>query len=247
VSAVEDPAVNMAYGRLNVDRRTFFRQALLVTYTPTDDQSALPPATGSGLLSQAASHVYRAQLHNEPLKRLRWGIETGIGARAGSGKATRNSLMNEPVATLDDRDPTRTDILHEYFVPPDRFGDFLGLCREAIPASYQEMINVTLRHVGANPEAWLTFAPGPRIAAVMSFSQEMTSRAEADMIRLTRSLIDGITGIGGTYYLPYRPHATVEQFRRAYPRAGDFSAFKRRIDPDLVFRNGLWDNYAVYT
>ena len=32
--------------------------------------------------------------------------------------------------------------------------------------------------------------------------------------------------VGGTYYLPYQPHATVEQFHRAYPRAGEFFALR---------------------
>lgn len=244
ISAVGDGAVNMAYGRLNVDKARFFEEALLITYSPVADQSDLPPATGSGWLSHAASRLYRWQLGNERMKRVRWGMETGPGARAGAAAVTRNALINEPVVTLDDRNPARTDILHEYFVAPDRFGEFLALCREVIPMSYQEMLNVTLRYVGSDTEAWLSYAPGPRIAAVMSFSQEMTARAEADMARLTRAMIDGIVAIGGSYYLPYRPHATVEQFRRAYPRAGDFAAFKRQIDPGLVLRNGLWDNYA---
>jgi FAD/FMN-containing dehydrogenase len=236
----------MAYGRLNVDKARFFEDALLIAYRPTADQADLPAASGSGWLSRAASRLYRWQIGNERMKRVRWGMETGPGARAGSEPVTRNSLINEPVATLDDRDPTRTDILHEYFVSPDRFDDFLELCREVIPASYQEMLNVTLLYVGANPEAWLSYAPGPRIAAVMSFSQEMTARAEADMERMTRAMINGMIAIGGTYYLPYRPHATVEQFRSAYPRAGDFAAFKRQIDPELRFRNGLWDNYVGF-
>jgi FAD/FMN-containing dehydrogenase len=245
-AAVNDGAVTMAYGRLNVDKARFFEDALLITYRPSADQSDLPAASGSGWLSRAASRLYRWQLGNERMKRVRWGMETGPGARAGSDPVTRNSLINEPVATLDDRDPTRTDILHEYFVAPDRFGAFLELCRQVIPNSYQEMLNVTLRYVAPNPDAWLTYAPVSRIAAVMSFSQEMTARAEADMARMTRDMIDGIVALGGHYYLPYRPHATVEQFRRAYPRAGDFAAFKRQIDPALSFRNGLWDNYAGF-
>jgi hypothetical protein len=47
--------------------------------------------------------------------------------------------MNEPVVTLDDNDPTRTDILHEYFVSPDRFGEFVEACRDVIPSSYQQL------------------------------------------------------------------------------------------------------------
>jgi len=243
VAALENPDITMAYGRLNVDRAKFFEQALLITYQPTDDQSDLPPAAGSGIMSKLASRVYRTQLGNERMKRIRWWTETDVGPALGGGPATRNSLINEPVVTLDDRDPDRTDILHEYFVSPDRFPEFLEVCRAVIPASYQEFLNVTLRYVGTDPDSWLAYAPVPRIAAVMSFSQEMTARAEADMARMTRALIDGITAIGGTYYLPYRPHASVAQLDAAYPRASAFAAAKRELDPDLTFRNNLWDSY----
>lgn len=242
VEAIGDGAVNMAYGRLNVDRGQFFDEALMITYRPTDDQDGLEPASGSGLMAHMASHLYRAQLHNEPMKRLRWWTESTVLPQL-AGPVTRNSLINEPVATLDDRDPTRTDILHEYFVAPERFADFVDLCQRVIPASYQEFLNVTLRFVDADTTSWLSYAPVPRIAAVMSFSQEMTARAEADMARMTRDLIEGVIGISGTYYLPYRPHATRDQFQRAYPRAQEYAAAKRALDPDLLFRSVFWDNY----
>ena len=115
----------------------------------------------------------------------------------GTGEATRNSLINEPVVTLDDRNPDRTDILHEYFVSFDAFDSFLEAGREVIPASYQEFLNVTLRYIAQNDQSALSYATSPRIAAVMSFSQEMTQRAEADMRRMTEALIDRIAADGG--------------------------------------------------
>ncbi|UOA26180.1 Decaprenylphosphoryl-beta-D-ribose oxidase [Pseudosulfitobacter sp. DSM 107133] len=243
IATLADDSVTMAYGRLSVDRAEFMAKALMVTYRPTGDQSDLPAASGSGAAAQIASRIYRAQLGNERMKRLRWWFESGLAPKLASGPVTRNSLINEPVVTLDDRNPDRTDILHEYFVAPDRFADFVALCRAVIPASFQEFLNVTLRFVDSDPDSWLAYAPVPRIAAVMSFSQEMTARAESDMQRMTRELIDGVVAIGGTYYLPYRPHATVDQMARAYPRAAAFAAAKRRIDPDLLLRNALWDTY----
>ncbi len=241
--AVNDPAVTMAYGRLNVERETFFENALLIPYRETEDQTDLPPASGSGWMAKAASRVYRAQLGSEALKSFRWWNETRVGPMLGAGDVTRNSLINEPVATLDDRNPDRTDILHEYFVGFDAFDGFLDACREVIPASYQEFLNVTLRYVAQDDQSTLSFAPVPRIAAVMSFSQELTQRAEADMARMTRALIDRIVDIGGAYYLPYRPHATVDQLAGAYRNAPAFVQAKRALDPDLVLRNNLWDTY----
>ena len=243
IETLGDDTIKMAYGRLNVDRAEFLSDALMITYRPADDQSDLPAASGSGMAAKFASRIYRSQLGNESMKRLRWWFETDVAMTLASGPATRNSLINEPVVTLDDRNPHRTDILHEYFISPDRFTDFLSLCRNVIPSSYQEFLNVTLRFVDADPESWLAYASVPRIAAVMSFSQEMTVRAEADMQRMTEDLIEGIIAIGGTYYLPYRPHARIDQLARGYARASEFAAAKRELDPDLVLRNNLWDSY----
>ncbi len=238
-----DGSVPMAYGRLNIDREGFFDDAMLVTYRPIAGD--IPPAAGSGFLSKASRAIFRAQPGNEWVKRRRWGIETGIGAWL-AGASSRSSLMNEPVITLDDRDPTRTDILHEYFVSPDRFGDFVAAAKAIIPGSYQELLNITLRWVAEDPVSMLSYAPsGPRIASVLLFSQEMTARAEADMERMTRQMIDAVLAIGGSYYLPYRPHATVDQFRRCYGGAEEFAALKRRVDPGLRLRNALWDNYLA--
>ena len=236
-------AVPMAYGRLNIDREGFFDDAMLVTYAPVDGDT--PPAQGSGFLSKASRAIFRAQVGDEWVKRRRWGIETGIGAWL-AGPTSRSSLMNEPVITLDDGDPTRTDILHEYFVAPERFGDFVAAAKAIIPGSYQELLNITLRWVAEDPVSLLSYAPGgPRIASVLLFSQEMTARAEADMARMTQEMIEAVLAIGGSYYLPYRPHATVDQFRRCYARSEAFVALKRRVDPRLRLRNALWDRYMA--
>ena len=243
IEALSDDTVKMAYGRLNVQRANFMSDALLITYRPSADQSDLPAASGSGFASKVASRVYRAQLGNERMKRLRWWFEADLATKVASGPATRNSLINEPVITLDDRNPNRTDILHEYFIAPERFAEFVNLYRSVISSSYQEFLNVTLRFVDTDPNSWLSHAKTPRIAAVMSFSQELTVRAEADMRRMTQALIDGVISIGGAYYLPYRPHARQDQFERAYPRASEFVAAKRALDPDLILRNNLWDSY----
>ncbi len=70
-------------------------------------------------------------------------------------------------------------------------------------------------------------------------------RGEADVARMTEELIERTVAIGGTYYLPYRLHATDSQFRRGYNRAEEFASRKRAIDPDLVFRNFLWVRYLA--
>jgi FAD/FMN-containing dehydrogenase len=240
-----DRSIQMAYGRMDVAIDRFFERALLITYRPTADQSGLPAATSSGFVSKASRYLFRNQVGSDRAKRFRWWTEAELGPKI-AGETTRNSLMNEPVITLDDRDPSRTDILHEYFIAPARFAEFVSACQAVIPASYQQLLNITLRYVDTDRDSVLAYATEPRIAAVMLFSQEQTVRGEADMARMTRELIDRVIAIGGSYYLPYRPHATLAQLTRAYPRAAAFAARKRVVDPGLLLRNQLWDGYLSH-
>lgn len=244
-AATRGDDIQMAYGRMNVAIDGFLDEAIMVTYRRSEDQADLPGVSHSRLFGAATREVFRGQQGSERMKTLRWAIETRIAPAITGDTVTRNDLINEPVAMLEDRDPRRTDILHEYFVAPSRFAEFAAACRMVIPASYQELLNITLRYVAADDESLLAYATGPRIAAVMLFSQEKTVRAEADMARMTQALIDAALALGGTYYLPYRPHATTEQFARAYARHDEFVARKRTFDPDVVFRNGLWDRYLA--
>ena len=65
------------------------------------------------------------------------------------------------------------------------------------------------------------------------------------MAAMTRDLIDAALDLGGRYYLPYRLHATPEQFRRAYPQADEFFALKRKYDPHEVFQNQFYLKYGA--
>jgi FAD/FMN-containing dehydrogenase len=239
-----DTSLAMAYGRMSVSRNAFFDDALMVSYRPVANQpGTLPQVTTAGKLTNLQNDIYRAQTGWEVAKNLRWFMEARIGPAITGGNATRNSLMAEPVANLAQNDLRRTDILHEYFVAPERFGEFVAACRDIIPKSRAEFLNVTLRYVAEDHTPVLTIAPVRRIAAVMSFSQEASPEGEIDMMQTTEALIDRVTAIGGAFYLPYRLHARRDQVEKAYPNVSAFVAAKRRYDPALLFRNTMWDTY----
>jgi FAD/FMN-containing dehydrogenase len=239
-----DHSLAMAYGRMSVSRKNFFDDALMVTYRPVANPPApLPAVASAGKLTGLENDIYRAQTGWEVAKGLRWFMESRLGPAVTGGAATRNSLMAEPVVNLAQKDMRRTDILHEYFVAPERFGEFVSACRDIIPRARAEFLNVTLRYVAEDKTPSLTIAPVRRIAAVMSFSQEVTPEGEIDMMQTTEALIDRVTAIGGAFYLPYRLHARRDQVEKAYPTVSDFVAAKRRYDPQLRFRNAMWDAY----
>jgi FAD/FMN-containing dehydrogenase len=246
LATCNDPAVNMAYGRLDVSRRHFLEQALLVSYRPAPAvPGPLPSAHAGGVVSVLSREIYRAEIGSDFAKRFRWFMETTVGPRLEAGCVTRNSLLDEPVAALAGHDPVRTDILHEYFLPAERLADFLAACRDVITNSRQGLLNVTMRYVAADRQSVLAYAPAPRISAVMSFSQAKTAEAEADMQQMTRNLIERVLAVGGSFYLPYRLHARREQVARAYPAVAGFVAVKRQYDPSLRFQNALWTKWIA--
>jgi FAD/FMN-containing dehydrogenase len=236
-----DRAVRMAYGRLAIDAQRFLKDALLITYRPVPGAPAA--AASGGFVVTVSREVFRAQIGSDRAKRARWYAETVAGPKASSGIASRNRLLNEPVANLAGRDRTRTDILHEYFLPAGGLETYLVAARTIIPASRQDLLNVTLRYVEEDRTSVLAYARGPRVAAVLLFSQRMTRADEEDMAAMTQRLIDAALDAGGSFYLPYRLHARRDQLARAYPRLEEFRERKRRHDPGLLFRNSMWDRY----
>jgi len=239
----QDNTIRMAYGRLAVDAKRFLREALLVTLRPV---AGTPSAvTSGGLMVSVSREVFRAQIGSDTAKSARWYAETVAGPKTSSPIASRNRLLNEPVANLAGRDRSRTDILHEYFLPADGLEPFLEACRAAIPRSRQDLLNVTLRFVAEDRTSVLAYARGPRVAAVMLFSQKMTRADDEDMGVLTRRLIDAALEAGGSFYLPYRLHAQRGQVGRAYPRVEEFVSRKRHYDPGLLFQNTMWKGYLA--
>ncbi len=81
-------------------------------------------------------------------------------------------------------------------------------------------------------------------ALVMLFNQQRTQEAELQMAQMTQAMIAASLILGGRYYLPYRLHATVEQFHQAYPQARQFFAHKRTYDPAELFQNQFYRMYG---
>lgn len=141
----------------------------------------------------------------------------------------------------------RTYVLQEYFVPVDRFNEFRPKMAEIFQRHRVNVLNVSIRHAYADPGTVLAWAREEVFAFVVYHKQRTRKNARERVAVWTRELIDAVIACGGTYYLPYQPHATPEQFHRAYPRAVELFALKRRLDPQFRFRNVLWDKYYAPT
>jgi FAD/FMN-containing dehydrogenase len=156
----------------------------------------------------------------------------------------RNYEAGYDVAELEPASRRRTTyVLQEYFVPVARFDDFVARMAEILGRHRVNAVNVSVRHAHADPGSLLAWAREEVFAFVLYHKQRTRDNARARVAVWTRELVEAAIACGGCHYLPYQPHATREQFHRAYPRAREFFALKRRLDPDYRWRNTLWDTY----
>ncbi|WP_316818179.1 FAD-binding oxidoreductase [Pedobacter nyackensis] len=233
--------VEMAYGRININPRHFMEEAILSTYT-----------VKGGVLKENADQfsfvalrrtLFRGSVNSDYGKDLRWRIEK-MATKAINGKEfSRNRLLSEGVEVFQNRDSNYTDILHEYFVPGDSLAGFIGAVQKIIPDFKVDLLNITVRNVMTDKDTFLSYAKKDVFGLVMLFNQKRDKTAEYEMKALTQKLIVTVIRYNGTYYLPYRLHATKELMDRAYPNAESFFELKLKYDPLLVFRNQFYEKY----
>lgn len=240
------PDVEMAFGRLCVvpGEKTFLREAILTAFhrDPPPDGGAPPltPVTDGGL----PRAVYRSSIGSDYGKALRWDAEKTVGTAIYGKFFSRNQLLHNSADKLGEKSAARVDILHESFVPKGQVAAFVARLREIIPQHDVDLLNITVRNVRRDDDTVLRYADGDMVAFVMLFNQPPTPEADAKLEAATREVIEATLALGGRHYLPYRLHATVDQFRRAYPAADRFFAAKAKHDPAGVFQNGFSRRYG---
>ena len=239
----EPARAGLAFGRLNVSPHDFLGEAILTVFRPQPGET--PPPLAEPDARELERLVFRGQIGSDYGKTLRWTAERLFGGLLLGSAVTRNQLLDEDDhAVLENRDPTSTEILHEYFVPPEGFLAFVEALRAAVPRHGADLLNVTVRDLRADETAFLRYADRTMLALVLLFHQERSAEADARMEPLTRELIDAALAAGGRYYLPYRLHATRAQLEAAYPMAREFFGKKRQYDPGELFQNRFYQTYG---
>ena len=188
-----------------------------------------------------------------------WVSEAPLGKEARSEVIDRMRLAKKPVVwrnyeasydvlSLEPGSRKRsTYVLQEYFVPVEQFDAFVPEMRRIFQAHDVNVVNVSIRHATADPDTLLSWAPTESYAFVIYYKMGTSQEAWDAAGVWSREMADALIEVGGKWYLPYQIHMTDEQLHRAYPRAKELFALKRRVDPDYSFRNRLWDRYLPPT
>ena len=238
----DQPDMQMVYARMNIVPEQLFQEVIINAFF-REPNGEIPHLTEPGL-TKVRRAIFRGSAESDYGKELRWSTEAKLQPLLFGKIFSRNQLLNEGVELFQNRSAHSTDILHEYFVPRHRVTGFVETMRKIIAEHKANLLNVTVRGVNKDEDTFLRYAGQRMIAFVMLFDQPKTDVGEARMQALTRELIDAAISHEGRYYLPYRLHATAEQFHQAYPQARHFFELKRKYDPDELFQNSLYVKYG---
>ncbi len=157
---------------------------------------------------------------------------------------TRNYEASYDIAELEPEKRDKSSyVLQEYFVPVEKFDEFVPRMKKVFNDNNVNVINVSIRHALPDTGAKLAWARSESFAFVVYYKQDTDEKAREQVAKWTRYMIDEVLNVGGAYYLPYQPHATDEQFYAAYPHALEYFDIKKLYDKDDKFTNNLWDTY----
>ncbi len=244
-SAVKDGRdIAMIYGRLRVTKEHFLEDAIINLLHRVPATNAVVTQFVSPKNATLKRAVFRGSAESDYGKEFRWNAERNWGSYLSGDTFERNALLYEPVSLFQGRRADHTDILMECFVPAEEFEPFLADLRKIIPASGADLMNITVRHVNRDEDTFLHFATEDMFALVMLFNQKRDVKGEQTMAGAAREIIDASLSHRGRYYLPYRLHATGDQFVKAYPQAERFFTLKRQYDPAELFQNEFYKTYG---
>ncbi|WP_425262363.1 FAD-binding oxidoreductase [Paenibacillus pectinilyticus] len=156
---------------------------------------------------------------------------------------TRNNAMRSESDFMDYSSDTKNDLLQEYFVPVAHFEDFVNSMKAILQEEHLNLLNITVRYVNQDEEATLSYAKSDMFALVCLFNTPLNEAAQARMTQGIRRIVDQLRIVNGSYYLPYAPFPSIDQFQSLYPKAEAFFQAKDRWDPQHLFMNNFYDDY----
>ncbi len=139
-----------------------------------------------------------------------------------------------------------TYVLQEYFIPVENIKSFIPKMSAIFQNNKVNVINVSVRHALPDHESYLSWANKEVFAFVIYYKQGTDQEAKDNVKKWTLEMTDAILSENGTWYLPYQPHATIEQFQKGYPNSTKYFEVKNKLDPDQRFTNKLLDKYNPY-
>ncbi|WP_281615263.1 FAD-binding protein [Flammeovirga sp. SubArs3] len=159
----------------------------------------------------------------------------------------RNKEASYDVAEIEPKSREKnTYVLQEYFIPVNNLTSFIPKMKAVYEKYNVNVLNVSLRHAYPDKESYLSWADEEVFALVIYYKQGTDELSKQNVKAWTVEMTDAIISENGKWYLPYQPHASYEQFTKAFQHSDQYFAVKHRLDSLNRFNNKLLDKYNPY-
>lgn len=227
----------------SIRNKDFFEDTVVTVYRKKSNALVFDPLIEEESIERNSS-VWQKSRNSDFWKSTRWMIQSGLSGIHNKNLSRNNAMRPEIRFIYHNESKEYSDPLQEYFVPVENFSKFALEMKKIFEKNKVNLMSATLRHVKANSESFLTYAPKDSIAVVIVYSQKLTPEAETETVKWTRELVDLVISHGGRYYLVYQNYPTPQQLQRAYPNIEEFFAKKIAYDPNELFVNQFYLDYS---
>jgi SAM-dependent methyltransferase len=209
----------------------------------------------AGEMSWASRMAYKWVAPLSWFQRLRFWLEFNYKSALdwNNVNTERNELLHESAHSLSHLDSgvidlRQTHILQEFFVPTNRFGQWLDELRELLfviknNGSRLTLLNATIRFVLADTLSFLAYARQDMFAVVFYYRVSIDG-PQTELQHIHRQLTNLTLRLNGSFYLPYLHHYDLDELRQAYPQFDQFVHLQRRYDIHRRFSNIWFDTYG---
>lgn len=234
--------------RLSLDPNGLLKSGVAVNYVA--DPSATSQRIKVNINREAPSGTrYQRIMTNiarrfDWMRRLYWQNESTRIITGKDPAISRVEHMQAPISAMFNDAKSDTEWLQEYFIPAENLEPFLNSLGDLLMDNKVVLLNASVRPVVKDAISKLGYANrGEMYAVVLCFNQKLDDVSRLKTRRWVKKANDLVLNNNGTYYLPYQPFATKEQFTKSYPGYKDVLAKKIAVDPDGLFQTGFFNKY----
>ncbi|MCR2822143.1 FAD-binding oxidoreductase [Lederbergia panacisoli] len=243
---LDNPEIEMHNSRISIAPKNLLTEMYVTNYYKTvekkfEDYTDL----ANEKYIRRNKFAFGLSRHSDWGKNFVWFVQKHAFKEGQEEFISRNNVMRPEVEFLQYEGKNDTDILQEYFIPVDDFPDYIDRLRNLLTENDLNVLNITVRHVPKNEEAFLSYAKEDMFALVFLINQGISEKEIEKTGEVVRKIIDLTLEMNGSYYLPYYHYPTKEQMREAYPKTDEFFQKKREYDPDERFMNQFYEEYGT--
>ena len=243
-NVLSNPDIHFHFARLDIADDGLWDRLYAIEYV----QDATLPPDAAPMLTAPPSSAWFERSVMWLFRRAAWARRLRLPGeviyRKDMKPRRRSGTVRESWSVVDHSRRRNADWLQEFFIPRDRFMDFVRMAKPILDSGVIRILNTTVRVIHENHDAFLTYARQDSFSFVIYFEQKLDAASIRRTEEALKQLVDCAVACGGAYYLCYQRVASAAQLAQAYPAIGAFFAAKRRYDPAGLFVNDFYKHYA---